>query len=448
MKGIYVDQTQTNPTRKIYHLAVQTLSYLDSATKLAGKSATVRKDALYKSIGELQALGDQVFLMLKTMGFIQIHEYYITRTEKQSPWGSKLDASHTNEESNVIKENKTIQKAAWVSPTKAESAFINNQYLILMHASNSDRIMVSESNLSTARDLVKGGLLNKINQNVFSITKYGKDIISNITLEDKLTKTGAIFFCMAENSVIEGDKHKVYINNFQILKHTNKSTKIGAQLEKLENMGLFNAQERCLTDKGCHIFREVKEKYAIESDEYRLIDWAQSEPDISLERLNKVYDPTFLVLQVMVNNVVNANGKYLVAYNRETLAAQVGKVRTYVQRYVDTLVDAGCIERSGRNKLYVLQKGIDIIAESKRYIREGIPNNQIFSNYFSTILFMLQHTTNCYDYKMIQDYIPKDYQKSLQALINDGIIMKVGTHYCFTKEGYQYALAAKVALKV
>ena len=61
---------------------------------------------------------------------------------------------------------------------------------------------------------------------------------------------------------------------------------------------------------------------------------------------------------------------------------------------------------------------------------------------------MLQHTTNCYDYKMIQDYIPKDYQKSLQALINDGIIMKVGTHYCFTKEGYQYALAAKVALKV
>ena len=176
MKGIYVDQTQTNPTRKIYHLAVQTLSYLDSATKLAGKSATVRKDALYKSIGELQALGDQVFLMLKTMGFIQIHEYYITRTEKQSPWGSKLDASHTNGESNVIKENKTIQKAAWVSPTKAESAFINNQYLILLHASNSDRIMVSESNLSTARDLVKGGLLNKNNQNVFSITKDGKDM--------------------------------------------------------------------------------------------------------------------------------------------------------------------------------------------------------------------------------------------------------------------------------
>lgn len=448
MKGIHVDRFSNSTTSKIYQLATKTLSYLDSASTLAGGPATVRKEALYKRFGELQMVGTQVFEMLQTLGYVKTHPCHITRTEKESPWDVvPVEQVKGSQEKKVLPAQAVIQKAVCFSPTKTESKLIDSQYLMLHYANQAEKLYITGRDLLVAHELVQSEMLQRIDRNNFSITAFGRQQLKNTDFDKKLSNNGIIFFCMAENCVLEGDKHIIYTYNSQICQIT-KTLHNKCIAPRLIEMDLITPDQECLTDKGVRVFRNLKDRYQIESDRYRIFSWSFQEPTVDLKRLNRMYNHSFLVLKGLVDHVVNANGKYLVAYNRETIGNYLGRDRLYVQRCIDELVDRQFIERSGRNKLYVFQKGIDAVTESLEYIRKGIPCKKVFTSYFNCVLFMLEHTINCYDYKMVKEYIPHEYQSHLPSLIEDGIIVKVGIHYCFTKEGYHYALAAKMALKV
>lgn len=445
MKGKIMDTYHQNKTTQVYSLAAKTLSYLDSR-KQFDNIGNVRKEELYRHINDLRLNGTSVFSMLKMMGYIHLSETHISRTDKRSPW-EEIHANVGRKPNSEVHEIPK-KKVKWFTITKVESKLLKIAFAILFQASETSEIIFHPCEYSShMNELIKQNLMVKLQRETYAITAAGKTKLEEMTLNEKISSKGLCLMYWYENCDTEDGSHIVYAKIRDVREKYKVS--INAPYRFLNEHNLAVANPYRLTDKGYQMAKELKERYGLVTESFKLLNDVTIPQELNIQRTSKVFKPEYLILSAFVDNsIYDARGHHIVAYNRETIGKIIGKTRLVVQDHIDDLVAKGYIERSGRNKLYILQNGLDMVADSKHYIRNGIPNAKVFSSYFNAILFMLQHTTNCYDFKMVTDSIPSTYNSAVNRLIEDGIVMKVGTHCWFTPKGYEVAMAAKTSLKV